>query len=259
MIKRRFSILVMAFILAALSCGSAFAHEFIIKPVQLDTEKGHVLPFSVVSAHVFMVSEEMEPLENTTVQLVSAGRVSDIKLHPNESLMTLDGQVKPAAEGTAIIAGHRKGVIWTHTTQGWKQQSKKGLKGVIKSGKYEKFCKTLVTVGKPDGSYADTVGHRLEIVPLSDPSKARVGDEIEFRTLFDGKPVSVENMLATYDGFSANPNTYAYFTEPYGEGLTKVKITAPGTWMVRVQHKDNTATADYDSHVMRAVLVFEVK
>lgn len=257
--KRRFSILILAFIFAVLSCSSAFAHEFIIKPVQLETEKDHVVPFSVVSAHVFMISEEMEPIQHVKTKLYSGGKVSDIKLHPNETLMTLDGQIKPAAEGTAIIAGHREGVIWTQTTQGWKQKSKKGLKGVISSGKYEKFCKTLVTVGKADGNYAKTVGHRLEIVPLSDPTQAKVGDEIDFKTLLDGKPISVEDMLATYDGFSSNPNTYAYYTQPYGAGLTKVKITAPGTWMVRVQYKNDTATADYDSHVMRAVLVFEVK
>lgn len=257
--KINFSTLTLAFVLAVLLCGNAFAHEFIIKPVQLTTEKDHVLPFSIVSAHVFMISEEMEPINEVETTLIQDGKTTEIKLAENEMLMTLDGQVTPVSDGTAILAGHRNGMIWTQTTQGWKQQSKKGLKGVISSGKYEKFCKTLITVGQPDGSYNKILGQKLEIVPMSDPTQAKVGDEIEFQTLFDGKPVAVENMLATYDGFSANANTYAYFTEPYGNGLTKVKITAPGTWMVRVQHKNDDPTADYNSHVIRSVLVFEVK
>lgn len=246
-------------LLVAMCCSTAFAHEFIIKPVQLTAAKDHVVPFSVLSAHVFMISEEMEPIDQVETQLVLNGKTTSLELVKNEMLMTLDGQIKPEAEGTAIISGHRKGMIWTQTTKGWKQQSKKGLKGVIRSGKYEKFCKTLVNIGKADGSYNKVIGQRLEIIPMSDPTKAVVGDEIEFQTLLDGKPVSVESMVATYDGFSMNPNTFAYFTEPYGNGLTKLKITAPGTWMVRVQHVNKTSTPDYDSHVMRSVLVFEVK
>ncbi|CCO25005.1 DUF4198 domain-containing protein [Maridesulfovibrio hydrothermalis] len=257
--KIKFSALALTFVLAVLSCGSAFAHEFIIKPVQLTTQKDHVVPFSVISAHAFMISEEMEPLNQVEAQLIQNGKVTKLTLAENEMLMTLDGQAKFAKEGTAIIAGHRNGMIWTQTTKGWKQQSKKGLKGVIKSGKYEKFCKTLITVGKPDGSFNKVVGHKLEIVPVTDPTQAKVGDEIEIKILLDGKPVTVENVLATYAGFSTNNNTYAYFTEPYGNGLAKVKISAPGTWMVRVQYKNAQPTADYDSHVMRAVLVFEVK
>lgn len=257
--KMKLTTLTLSCLLAVLFCSSAFAHEFIIKPVQLNAEKGHVVPFSIVSAHVFMISEEMEPINEVEAQLIQNGKRTKLKLFENKMLMTLDGQAMPTTEGTAIIAGHRKGMIWTQTTQGWKQQSKKGLKGVIKSGKYEKFCKTLITVGKPDGSYNKTVGHKLEIVPMSDPTQANVGDEIVFETLLDGKPVSVESVLATYDGFSSTANTYAYFTEPYGNGLGKVKITAPGTWMVRVQYKNDQKTADYDSHVMRAVLIFEVK
>ena len=54
------------------------------------------------------------------------------------------------------------------------------------------------------------------------------------------------------------PNTYTYFTETDGSGIAKVRITHPGTWMVRVQHKVAVPTPDYDQHVMRAILVFGV-
>ncbi|WP_027721984.1 DUF4198 domain-containing protein [Maridesulfovibrio zosterae] len=253
------STLILSCIIAVLCCGNAFAHEFILKPVQLTAEKGHVIPFSVVSAHVFMISEEMEPLNKVDVQLIQKDKSTKVKLDENKMLMTLDGQITPSVEGTAILAGHREGIIWTQTTQGWKEHSKKGLKGVISSGKYEKFCKTLITVGKPDGSFNKVLGHKLEIVPLTDPTQAKVGDEIEFQTLLNGKPVSVKNMLATYDGFTLNPNSYAYSTEPYGNGITKVKITAPGVWMVRVDNTDPHPTADYDSNVIRTTLIFEVK
>lgn len=239
--------------------GIANAHEFILKPTKLTVKKGQTVPFSVVSAHVFMVSEEMEPLDKVETTLILNGKSTPIALTANEPAMTLEGAATPAAEGTAILAGHRKGMIWTQTTSGWKQASKKGLSGVIKSGMYEKFCKTFLTVGKNDNSFAKPVGQRLEIIPLTNPALAHPGDEIEFKVLFDGKPLSVDKVLATYDGFTKTPNTYAYFTEPYGEGLAKVKVSHPGIWMVRVEHAIAQPTDDYDSLAMRSVLVFEVK
>ncbi|QTA92589.1 DUF4198 domain-containing protein [Desulfonema magnum] len=77
------------------------------------------------------------------------------------------------------------------------------------------------------------------------------------KILFDGKPLST-NVYATFDGFTENPNTYAYFTETDEQGTAKVKITHPGTWMLRVQHEINDATENYDKHVMRAVFVFGI-
>jgi len=50
--------LVLSCLLSLMCCSNVLAHEFIIKPVQLTAEKDHVVPFSIVSAHVFMISEE---------------------------------------------------------------------------------------------------------------------------------------------------------------------------------------------------------
>lgn len=242
---------------AILTTPMAFAHEFIIKPVQTKIDPGKVLPFSVISAHSFMISEEMEPIDNVEVSLYDGDKIKSVKLHENKILMTLDGSVSPAGDKTSIIAGHRKPMIWTKTTQGWKQAGKSELTGVISSGQYEKFCKTMIFSKNSGKGYDKKVGHKLEIVPVSDPGSAVVGKEIEFLILYDGKPLST-NVYATYDGFSEQNNTYAYFTESSGEGRAMVKITHPGTWMIRVQHELNNATKDYDKHVMRSVLVFGV-
>jgi uncharacterized GH25 family protein len=251
--------LLLAVLVVCFSAVPAAAHEFILKPVQLSTSSEGVVPFSVVSAHVFMISEEMEPLEKVKVRLYQDGSVSGVDLAPNKMLMTLDGQIHPAEEGTSVLAGHRLPMIWTKTTRGWKQGSKKDLQGVISSGNYEKFCKTLVTVGESDDGFKRVVGHKLEIVPVTDPAKLSPGDELELKILLEGEPASPNMVLATYAGFTDLPNTYAYFTEPYGKGRCKVKITHPGVWMIRVQKTLDQSTADYDKHVLRAVLVFEVR
>ncbi len=249
------------FVLLLMACLplAAQAHEFILKPAATTVEPGQATAFSAVSAHVFMVSEEVEPIEFVKVSLVSGGEATPLDLAVNEPALTLDGSFTAKAKGTAILAGHREGVIWTNTTQGWVQGSKKGLSGVISSGKYEKFCKTLITVGAADDGWSKVLGHALEIVPLSDPTLAKPGDVLEFKVLADGQAWAPEMVLATYDGFTDVPNTYAYFTEPDEEGVAKVQITGPGLWMVRVQNAIEQGTEDYDKHVLRAVFIFEVK
>jgi hypothetical protein len=38
-----------------------------------------------------------------------------------------------------------------------------------------------------------------------------------------------------------------------------VKITQPGTWIIRAEHIDDTKTAEIDRYIARAVLVLDVK
>lgn len=64
---------------------------------------------------------------------------------------------------------------------------------------------------------------------------------------------------ATYDGFSKEENTYAYYTEGHKDCTAKIKITQPGIRMVRVQNTAPEHTEDHDRYVARAVLLFEVK
>lgn len=255
--KLRNCIMVASICLLACMATSIQAHEIIVKPILFKINPGQKLPFSVVSAHVFMVSEEMEPADQVEVFMVDSTGARPLTVKENLMLMTLDGQVTPEQEGTIILTAHRKGMIWTKTTQGLKQGSKKKLAGVLSSGKYEKFAKTIVSVEKHDDNYKKIVGHKLEIVPLSNPALARVGDDIAFQVLYEGRPLNAQ-VYATYDGFSDVEDTYAYFTQTHGNGTATVKITHPGTWMVRVEKTDHQPTDDYDNHVMRAVFAFHV-
>lgn len=245
-------------VLSVLLASPVSAHEFIVKPVIMTPHSGQQLPFSVISAHIFMVSEEMEPAEQVDISLNKNGKTTPLSFVKNPTLMTLDGSMVLEDQGTYVLCGHRKGVIWTNTTEGWKQASKKGLNNVVSSGKYEKFCKTLVTIGTPDDGYKKIVGHDLEIVPVDNPATLRAGDEGRFQVLYKGAPLS-SAVYGTYDGFSSQPNTWAYLGETDGKGLAHVKLHHEGCWMVRVENKINKPTQDYDVHVIRSVLIFDVK
>lgn len=251
-----FGVLAVLFFLVA---PGALAHEFIVKPATMTPHADQVLPLSVLSAHIFMVSEEMEPAEQVVLSLVKGKDVKSVPIVKNPTLMTLDAAVTLENKGSYLLCGHRKGVIWTNTGEGWKQTGKKGLKNVVSSGKYEKFCKTLISVDTPDkDTYRQIVGHDLEIVPLDDPASLVPENEGRFKVLFKGKPLAA-TVYASYDGFSSRPNTWAYMTETDENGVAYVKFHHPGTWMIRVENKIDQPTEDYDLHVMRSVLVFDVK
>ncbi len=253
-------VLIVSSILAVLVCFSQtlMAHEFIVKPSSFTVQPSERMAVEVLSAHVFIESEEIEPVEN--VEVYSLGQMSkrtEIPLVEDKEKLVLKGDLGQDTMAT-ILVGHRKGMIWSKTTQGWKQESKKNLTGVLSSGKYEKFSKALITAEGKEEKLRKPVGHRLEIIPLKNHRAIKPGDELRCQILFEGKPLATE-IFATFDGFSTQPNTYAYYSNSNDTGKAAVKISKPGIWMIRVQHEINSATADYDKEVLRAVLLFSVE
>ena len=235
---------------------TVYAHEFIVKPERMSTQVGHKMGVKVLSAHVFMKSEEVEPIDQVEVYKVASER-QDLQLQVNEQEKILEGEVNDDGENSYLLCGHRKPMIWTKTTEGWKQESKKNLSGVISSGIYEKFSKAYVDGIQNEEKYKISVGHRLEIIPVENPSKLTPGEELQVKVIFDGKPIATE-LYATFDGFSTTPSTYAYFSATNAKGEGSVKITSNGTWMVRVQHEVEEPNENYDKHVLRAVFLFGV-
>ena len=213
------------------------AHEFILIPEQWQTYRvGQAVPLSVYSTHVFARSEELEPEGYTELSYNGAA----LPLTANAQWLTYDGTVEPKAPGTAIIAGHRKAMLYEGT-------------------QYEKFAKLLLPVGGKTDGYDKVLGQRLELVPMSDPFAAKVGDEISFRVLLDGKPAAIDMVYATFDGFSDIPSAYAFCAAPVSHGEARIQITAPGTWIVRVSVALDEAGKDYKAVDLKSVLTFPVR
>jgi len=253
--NRKFFLALCCMLFGVMSVLPSLAHEFILVPQPFKSySSGQQLPFSLVSSHIFMKSEELENPANVKAEYM--GR--DIPVTANEAYKTYTGTVKIGGAGAALLHGHRLGEVWSKTPQGVVKGDRTTLKGVVWSRKYEKFCKTFIPVdGKTQGWDVKT-GDTLEIVPLNNPLDVKIGDELEVQILYKGKAVSPDAVTATYDGFTDSPNSYAYFTEPYGEGKAAIKISAPGFWMVRVQYIADEKGVNYEQHAMRAILAFPV-
>ncbi len=247
-------------VVLTLACTSTLlSHEFMVKPVHTDVSSGDNLPFSAMVAHRLMVSEEVEDTSYLDVTLFENGEKSDeVELTVNNQFLTVDGVVSPTNKGGAIIAGHRRGIIWSNTTSGWQAGDPSELSGVIESNIYEKFCKVQLTVDGSDEGYDAVIGDRLEIVPLSSPLAAEPSDEMQFKILFDGEPL-VTTVQAGFDGFSKLNNAYAFSADTDQNGIITVPFYRDGTWFVRVNHEiipedDN----GIKKHNMRAIYVFDI-
>lgn len=252
---RRFVFMLSLVLFSVFIAASAMAHELILVPQQWDTYvEGQELPFWIVSSHVFMKSAELENPDN--VEASYAGK--NVDLYANDVFGSFDGKITLQGGGATVLRAHRKGAIWSKTTQGMKEGGRKELDGVIEARLYEKFCKTLLPVDGNTAGWDKPVGDALEIMPLDNPLELAPGDSFRVQVLYKGKPVATDAVTATYDGFSDAENTYAYYTEPYGEGEAVLKVSEPGFWMVRVQYAVPVEGKDYDIHMLRAVLAFPV-
>ena len=235
---------------------AAYAHEFIAKPGAMAVQAGAELQVAGLSSHVFLISQELEAQQDVKVGFYADGKRTDIAVKPNEKTLAYDGTVTAPTSATFIVTGARLPQIWATTPEGLKQITRKTA-GASNPYKIEKFSKALVNVTPADDGFSTVIGDTLEIVPVTNPAMVRPGDEMTVKVLFKGQPLTT-NVYATYDGFSKEKNTYAYYTEGHKDGTAKVKITQPGIWIVRVQHSVTEHNEDYDRYVARAVLLFEV-
>ncbi len=244
--------------LIALAPSIVCADEFILKPFSTIVEAGERFSVAVLSTRIFMRSQKLEAAKDVRIELCTESkREPPVPLSPNHIALTIDARVTAPSSRTFIVCATRLAQIWSFTPNGDREGTKK-TPGASNTCKIEQFAKALINLSVSDDGYGAVVGDRLEIVPVTNPAAVKVGDEITFKVLFEGQPLSTP-VFATYDRFSESETTYAYYTEAADDGTAKVQITHPGLWMVRVETKVPEKTEDYDSYLARAVLVFRVK
>ena len=260
--RKTFSLFSAALLVSALS-GAAMAHELTLRANGEVTE-GAPLAVSVHSGHKFIVPEEVESLER-----VKAGPFVDGKLMPqpltgNEKGLCIDFTVPEVKAGESlIVVAEKDGGVWSVTNEGGKSGARKDLEAQglkVKSAvKHDKYAKLILNASKDDKNFATAVGHPLEVIPVTNPADAKVGEFFEVKVVLEGQPYTGP-VWATYDGFVTEyENTYAYYTEAES-GTAFIKITEPGLWGVRARQDGLPGVeGTYDSRTVRSFLLFEVK
>ncbi len=248
--------LLSVFVTLALSGGLALAHEFVLMPeAWRNYSAGQRLPISVYTAHTFVKSDELEPAKDVKVFYDN----KEVAVKANEAWLTYDGAVTLKGGELAIISGHRLPQLWSETPEGILEGGKDKHKNALRTGKYEKFAKTLLPVDGNTSGFDKVLGQSLEIIPLDNPLTAKVGDEIRIKVLLNGKPAKFDAVQATYDGFSDLQGAWAWAAEPTSHGEAKVQISHTGFWSIRVAVTVDEKTTEYDQAIYRSVLSFFIR
>jgi uncharacterized GH25 family protein len=116
---------------------------------------------------------------------------------------------------------------------------------------YTKFAKTIVEVypaDRDDVRYQVPLGHRLEIIPLSNPCRWQDGATVDVEVRLDGYPWPDVAVSAGHDG--AKDRTYAAETKTDSSGVARIQLTKPGHWFIKahlIRPTDQIGRAEWES------------
>jgi uncharacterized GH25 family protein len=243
---------------ALLVATTAQAHEFIVKPGVFSAKAGEAVSATVYSTHTFIKGEEIEESSVTQAFIVRDGKRTPIALQADAAKLVYVGSASAPADGAFIMSGVRTPIMLATTPEGTKRGSRKDFPNAKLVRSIEKFSKALINSDAADESWMKPIGDRLEIMVKTNPAAIKVGDELPVQVLYDGKPI-LTKLYATYDGFSRRSMAFAFYAEMEEADTGYVKITHPGTWIIRAEHIDDTRTDEIDRYLARAVLVLDVK
>jgi len=138
--------------------------------------------------------------------------------------------------GFALLAARYDNGYWVKIQNGYRNTSKLQVPSAEDSLLSIKFAKALVST-KPAArhTYGIVIGHRLEIVPLSDPFVAQPEDVLKVRVHFDGKPLPGVGVEAG-DGVTPMDEKDIPRYQTDAEGIAAVKIAKAGPQLLVVDY-----------------------
>jgi len=124
--------------------------------------------------------------------------------------------------------------------------------------RYQKHVKTLLQVGEPrSDAFASVLGYPAELVPLSNPYGAHVGETIAFRCLVDGKPAARQLVVA--GGEQGGKPIAERSARSDSEGVVSFTLDAAGKWYVKFIHMEPASHDSLDYESKWATLTFELR
>ena len=258
--------LLLAALLTLATAPAARAHDLKVMaarlaaaPGETDTiyiSHGHTLPVDVAIDGKTLQDYRVHTPSGSVLELTREG----VSLHANE--------VKVEESGMYTAVATRKPAVYTeYVDKDGNHKHLPGPKSVVTEGtvdhstKSHQFAKALLISGEAAADPAKVLGHEIEIVPVDAPGEWRSGRDLKFRVLFQGKPLSAGDVVATHVGFKPD-GAWCYATSTDAKGVAVVRPSQAGTWVLRARVlKPSTREnqRDYDIESYTATLALEVK
>jgi uncharacterized GH25 family protein len=256
--------------LAALVAGStpAAAHDLWIWPGSWSPEIGRVLFLDLITGMSLPVSENaLEPARIRSTRLVGP-RGPALLGAPRVVGKVLRYEVPPTAAGlycAGVETGPRfirlkgdefEAYLIEEGILGVSEERKKlGESEVEGRELYTKYAKILLRAGgegvaagtQDDRLCCQPLGHRIEIVPDTDPTRLAPGAELGIQVLYEGRPAPGLQVRSAVQG-DERPKRVAVTD---ADGRARIALEQPGPWAlmaIRMERRKDRAQADWESH-----------
>jgi uncharacterized GH25 family protein len=122
---------------------------------------------------------------------------------------------------------------------------------------YTNFARLLIQVGnKTDDTFKKETGAVIEVIPQQNPYSLKVGDRVQFKIMYQGKPL-FGCRVKVWNRNNYRTSVQNIFTEQ--NGMIETHISNPGTWMVSVVKMIPSKDPQAEWQSFKASLVFGVK
>jgi uncharacterized GH25 family protein len=182
----------------------------------------------------------IEPAKLKAVRCLDKGATRDLLGAANFA----PREVRLAARCGAASAFYDGG-YWSLTPDGEVNQPRNLVPDAVKAWASRQFAKWIDPASPSAGAI---LGDELELVAVSDLSKAHEGDKVTIRVLHQGKPVP--NAIVSIDHMPLGETDSA--------GQTRIKLRTSGVETISATLRQRVATPEADSVVLEASLSFEV-
>lgn len=208
-----------------------------------------ILKADMAYSHDFPNAEEIpadrlhifEPLHITGASLVTGILKQQGKNYQYEAWSTL-------YKGSYVVTANYKPTFWSKFPDG------KWAQGDLIKNPYAASCQEAQMFGKSIviidnvidmSTISHPIGQTLEIIPLADPTQAKVGKLFPVQVLYEGKPLAGETVIATADSVAAldleathdhrEPQAFSGKTDK--NGRVNVLPLIDGYWKIKVSYK----------------------
>lgn len=175
---------------------------------------------------------------------VFGGAQSQLSLIPgitravDNNIPVLMTEPRPVEDTTRLLllAARYDNGYWIKTAHGHRNTSKLQVSSATESLSSMKYAKALLQV-KPGTSdlHGTIVGHRLELVPLSNPFTVKPGEPLSVQVYFDGKPLSGA-FVEVGDGVTPMEESDIPRYKTDEQGIAIIPIRKTGSHLLVVDH-----------------------
>ena len=146
--------------------------------------------------------------------------------------------------GLVILAARYDNGYWVKMPHGYRNTSKRQDPEAEDSLYSMKFAKALFQIGEETTDvYQQKIGHRLELVPISNPFASKLGDDLKVQVYFDGKPLPGSE-VESGDGITPmeEKDIPRYRTDR--QGIAVIPMTRRGLHLFVVDHLESSIHPD---------------